>query len=44
MWIGTDDIGCSHDQLGSAMWIVKNVTGSFKHKFDELCGLYRMYT
>jgi hypothetical protein len=43
-WIGTDDIGCSHDQIGSAMWIGNNVTGSYKDKFEVLCGLYRMYS
>jgi hypothetical protein len=39
MWIGSDDIGCSHDQIGSAVWIGKDVTGSFNDTFEVLCGL-----
>jgi hypothetical protein len=32
MWIGSDDKGCCHDQIESAMWIGKHVTGSFHDK------------
>jgi hypothetical protein len=34
MWIGTDDIWCSLDQLHIAMCIGMNVTGSFHDNFD----------
>jgi hypothetical protein len=34
MWIGTDDIRCSLDQIHIAMCIGKNVTGTFHDKFD----------
>jgi hypothetical protein len=33
MWIGTDDKGCSPDQIESAMWIGMYLTGSFHEKF-----------
>jgi hypothetical protein len=39
MWIGTHDIGWSHDQIGSAMWIGKNVAGSIKDQFEVIFGL-----
>jgi hypothetical protein len=34
MWIGTDDIGCSLDQIHIFMCIVMNVTGIFHDNFD----------
>jgi hypothetical protein len=39
MWIGTDDIECSLDQIHIGMCIGMNVTGSFHDKFEVLCGL-----
>jgi hypothetical protein len=42
MWIGTDDKGCCHDQIESAMWIGMDVKGSFHDKFEFLCGLEQM--
>jgi hypothetical protein len=34
MWIGTEDIGCSLDQIHIAMCIGMNVTGIFHDNFD----------
>jgi hypothetical protein len=34
MWIGTDDIGCSLDQIYIAMCIGMNVTGIFHDNVD----------
>jgi hypothetical protein len=42
MWIGTDEKGCGHDQIERAIWIGKNVTGSFHVKFEVICGLEQM--
>jgi hypothetical protein len=42
MWIGTEEIGCCHDQIDSAMWIGKYVTGSFHVKFEVKCGFEQM--
>jgi hypothetical protein len=42
MWIETDDIGCCHDQIYSAMWIGKDVTGSFQEQFEVQYELEQM--
>jgi hypothetical protein len=42
MWIGTDDKGCCHNQIESAMCIGMDVTGSFLNQFEVLCGLEQM--
>jgi hypothetical protein len=39
MWIGTDDIRCCHDQIYSAMWIGKDVTGTIHEHFEVICEL-----
>jgi hypothetical protein len=39
MWIGTDDIGCCHEKLRSAMWIGKDVTGCIHDQFEVLWDL-----
>jgi hypothetical protein len=42
MWIGTDENGCCRDQRERAMWMEKNVTGSFHVKFEVIFGLEQM--
>jgi hypothetical protein len=39
MWIGTANKGCCHDQIGSAMWIGKDATGSIHDIFEIICDL-----
>jgi hypothetical protein len=41
-WIGTDDKICCHDQTGSAMRMVKDVTRRFHEQFEVLCELEPM--
>jgi hypothetical protein len=42
MRIGTDDNGCCHDKIESAMWIGMDVTGCFHNQFEVLFGLEEM--
>jgi hypothetical protein len=42
LWIGTDVKVCCHDLICSAMWIGKEVTGSFHDQFEVMCGLIQM--
>jgi hypothetical protein len=42
MWIGTDDNGCCHDKIYSAMWIGKDVTIRYHDQFEVLCELEQM--
>jgi hypothetical protein len=40
--IGTDDIGCCHDQIVSAMWMWKDVRRRIHYQFEVLCDLEMM--
>jgi hypothetical protein len=39
MWIGTDDIGCCHDQIGSGMRNGKDDRGSIHDQYEVICDL-----
>jgi hypothetical protein len=39
---GTVDIGCCLDQIYTAIFIGKDVTGSLHEQFEVLCGLEQM--
>jgi hypothetical protein len=42
MWIGTDDKGCPHDPIESAIWIGNNVTRRFHNQYEVLYGFEQM--
>jgi hypothetical protein len=42
MWIGSDVKECCYDLIWSAMWIGKEVTGSFHDEFEVQFGLEQM--
>jgi hypothetical protein len=42
MRIGTDDNGCCHDKIYSAMWIGKDVTVRYHDQFEVQCELEQM--
>jgi hypothetical protein len=39
MWMGTNDKGCSLDQIDSAMWIWKDVKRKFHDKYGIIYAL-----
>jgi hypothetical protein len=43
MWRATDDKGCCHDQIDSAMWIGKDVKGTFYDKFEVIYALQQTW-
>jgi hypothetical protein len=42
MWIGTDDKGCGHDQIYSAMCIGMDVKGIFHDEFELIYALQQI--
>jgi hypothetical protein len=42
MWIETEEKGCCLDQIESAMWIGKDVRGSFHDQYEVQFGLEQM--